>query len=182
MENPNNRIIAAGRLEDDLVLSHEVMNEPFYTGTLAVKRLSGAADHLPVTIPGKLLAMHESLQDRLLLVSGQVRSYNKVIDGAGRLKRVIHIDLPCILPTAAIMLIMRAGSVMSVGFEKVYLLQNDLNISASEIISTYVYKMGLKSNQYSYSAAIGLFNNVVNFILLLSVNFIASKMGDTSLF
>ena len=81
-----------------------------------------------------------------------------------------------------IMLILRMGSVMSVGFEKVYLLQNDLNISASEIISTYVYKMGLKSNQYSYSAAIGLFNNVVNFILLLSVNFIAGKMGDTSLF
>ena len=92
------------------------------------------------------------------------------------------IDIPLLMPTAVVLFILRAGSVMSVGFEKVYLLQNDLNISASEIISTYVYKMGLKSNQYSYSAAIGLFNNVVNFILLLSVNFIAGKMGDTSLF
>jgi len=85
MENPNNRIVAAGRLEGDPVLSHEVMNEPFYTGTLLVKRLSGAADHLPVTIPGKLLACLPPLEGQLLMMSGQVRSYNKVIDGNGRL-------------------------------------------------------------------------------------------------
>jgi len=85
MENPNNRIVAAGRLEGDPVLSHEVMNEPFYTGTLLVKRLSGAVDRLPVTLPGKLLACMPALDDRLLMLSGQVRSYNKVVDGAGRL-------------------------------------------------------------------------------------------------
>ena len=105
-----------------------------------------------------------------------------VVDGANKWQKMRSIDIPLLMPTAVVLFILRAGSVMSVGFEKVYLLQNDLNISASEIISTYVYKMGLKSNQYSYSAAIGLFNNVVNFILLLSVNFIAGKMGDTSLF
>ena len=70
---------------------------------------------------------------------------------------------------------------MSVGFEKVYLLQNSLNSSASEIISTYVYKMGLMSNQYSLSAAIGFFNNIINLILLLSVNLISKKMSETSL-
>ena len=85
MENPNNRIVAAGRLEDKLELSHEVMNEPFYTGTLLVKRLSGAVDRLPVTIPGKLLAVTELDRDRLMLMTGQVRSYNKIIEGAGRL-------------------------------------------------------------------------------------------------
>ena len=85
MENPNNRIVAAGRLEDSLILSHEVMNEPFYTGTLLVKRLSGAVDRLPVTIPGKLLAVVQPDYDRLLLITGQVRSYNKVVDGSGRL-------------------------------------------------------------------------------------------------
>ena len=106
----------------------------------------------------------------------------EVVDGANKWQKMRSIDIPLLMPTAVVLFILRAGSVMSVGFEKVYLLQNDLNISASEIISTYVYKMGLKSNQYSYSAAIGLFNNVVNFILLLSVNFIAGKMGDTSLF
>lgn len=84
MENPNNRIVAVGRLEGDLELSHEVMNEPFYTGTLLVKRLSGAVDRLPVTIPGKLLGMLPQEESQLLL-SGQVRSYNKVVDGAGRL-------------------------------------------------------------------------------------------------
>lgn len=85
MENPNNRIAAAGHLEDSLQLSHEVMNEPFYSGTLLVKRLSGAVDRLPVTIPGKLLAVTDLNYDRLILMTGQVRSYNKVVDGSGRL-------------------------------------------------------------------------------------------------
>ena len=85
MENPNNRIAAAGKLEGSLVLSHEVMNEPFYAGTLLVKRLSGAVDRLPVTIPGKLLAVTDLNRENLLLMTGQVRSYNKVVDGSGRL-------------------------------------------------------------------------------------------------
>ena len=85
MENPNNRIIATGKLEGELTLSHEVMNEPFYTGTLAVRRLSGTIDRLPITIPGKLMALLPEDREKLLLVSGQVRSYNKVVDGAGRL-------------------------------------------------------------------------------------------------
>ncbi len=84
MENPNNRIIAVGRLEGGLELSHEVMNEPFYTGTLLVKRLSGAVDRLPVTIPGKLMGMLPQ-EDVQLVMTGQVRSYNKVVEGAGRL-------------------------------------------------------------------------------------------------
>ncbi|MDD6884532.1 MAG: single-stranded DNA-binding protein [Eubacteriales bacterium] len=85
MENPNNRIVAAGRLEGNLTISHEVMNEPFYAGNLLVKRLSGAIDRLPITIPGKLLAARPLREDALLLTQGQVRSYNKVVDGAGRL-------------------------------------------------------------------------------------------------
>ena len=84
MENPNNRIIAVGRLEGGLELSHEVMNEPFYTGTLLVKRLSGAVDRLPVTIPGKLMGLLPE-EETQLLITGQVRSYNKVVEGAGRL-------------------------------------------------------------------------------------------------
>ena len=79
------------------------------------------------------------------------------------------------------MFILRMGSVMSVGFEKIYLLQNTLNSSTSEIISTYVYKMGLVSNQYSLSSAIGLFNNVINLVLLLLVNYTSKKLSDTSL-
>ena len=85
MENPNNRIVAVGRLEAGLEVSHEVMNEPFYTGVLLVKRLSGALDRLPVTVPGKLLAGDVPQPDQLLMVQGQVRSYNKVVEGAGRL-------------------------------------------------------------------------------------------------
>lgn len=103
------------------------------------------------------------------------------VDGANKWQRVIHIDFPMILPTATIMFILRAGTVMSVGFEKVYLLQNNLNLPSSEIISTYVYKMGLVSSQYSLSSAIGLFNNVINLMLLLGVNYMAKKMNDSSL-
>ena len=102
------------------------------------------------------------------------------IDGATRLKRVWYIDLPVLLPTASILLIMNAGSIMSVGFEKVYLMQNSLNLVQSEVISTYVYKTGLggQANQLSYSAAIGLFNNVINGILLVLVNTLSKKLSD----
>ena len=85
MENPNNRIIAVGRLDGELTLSHEVMSEPFYTGTLLVRRLSGAVDQLPVTIPGKLMPLLPEGGDGLMQFTGQVRSYNKVVGGAGRL-------------------------------------------------------------------------------------------------
>ena len=103
------------------------------------------------------------------------------IDGASRFQRVLHIDFPVILPTAIILLIMSTGNVLSVGYEKVYLMQNDLNLGMSEIISTYVYKVGLANAQYSYSTAIGLFNNVVNVAILLTVNKIADKVSGTAL-
>lgn len=104
-----------------------------------------------------------------------------IVDGANKLQRILHIDLPAILPTAIILLIMSTGNMLSLGFEKVYLLQNDLNLGVSEIISTYVYKIGLLNAQYSYSTAIGLFNNIINLIVLLTVNKIADKVSGTSL-
>lgn len=106
------------------------------------------------------------------------------IDGASRLQRIRHIDIPAILPTVTIMLIMRTGSIMSVGFEKVYLMQNDLNLAASEIISTYEYKRGLASggaSDYSLSTAIGLFNSSINLLLLVIVNYISGKVSENSL-
>ena len=104
------------------------------------------------------------------------------IDGATRLQRIRYINLPTIVPTIIILLIMRMGSLVSVGYEKVYLLQNDLNVEVSEVISTYVYKRGLLQNNYSFSTAVGLFNNVVNIALLLITNFITRRVSDTSLF
>jgi putative aldouronate transport system permease protein len=103
------------------------------------------------------------------------------MDGASKWQKILNIDIPMLLPTATVMFILRAGSIMSVGFEKVYLLQNTLNSPASEIIATYVYKMGLKSSQYSLSSAIGLFNNLINLGLLLLVNYISKKLSDNSL-
>jgi putative aldouronate transport system permease protein len=105
------------------------------------------------------------------------------IDGATRLQRIFHVDLPALLPTIIIMLILRTGSVMNVGFEKVYLMQNDLNIAASEVISTYEYKRGLASGNtdFSLATAIGLFNSSINLVLLLIVNTISSKVNETSL-
>lgn len=105
------------------------------------------------------------------------------IDGASRIQQISYIDLPSILPTATIMLILRTGNILSVGFEKALLLQNDLNKNTSEIISTYVYKVGLSSpNNFSYGTAIGLMNSVINFIIIIAVNQIIKKMGETSLF
>ncbi len=104
-----------------------------------------------------------------------------IIDGVSRVQRVWHIDLPAIAPTVTIMLILAIGGIMSVGFEKVYLMQNDLNLDVSEIISTFVYKRGLINYQYSYSTAVGLFNSVVNFALIFIANTIARKVGDSSL-
>lgn len=106
------------------------------------------------------------------------------IDGASRLQRILHIDLPCIMPTIVINLILNVGKVMSIGFEKVYLMQNSLNLDASRIISTYVYNIGLASSGHSdlsYATAIGMFNSVINLILIVTVNKIAKKLGDTSL-
>ena len=104
-----------------------------------------------------------------------------IIDGANRLQKIWHIDLPTIMPTIVIMLILRMGSILNVGYEKVYLMQNDINIVYSEVISTYVYKMGLLNTQYSFASAVGIFNSVVNLAMVLLVNFICRKLGDTSL-
>ncbi|MCL2833380.1 MAG: ABC transporter permease subunit [Treponema sp.] len=104
-----------------------------------------------------------------------------MIDGANRLQQVIYIDIPHLKPTMIILLILATGNIMNVGFEKSWLMQNDLNISVSEVISTYTYRIGIMNSMFSYSAAIGLFNNVVNFIFLVMVNFLSKRVSDNSL-
>ena len=104
-----------------------------------------------------------------------------LIDGASRLQRIWHVTIAGILPTIVIMLINQVGHLMSIGFEKVLLMQNNLNLSASDVIGTYTYRSGLLGGEYSYSTAIGLFNSVINIILLVSVNKISKKLSDTSL-
>lgn len=103
------------------------------------------------------------------------------IDGASKFQRVMYIDFPSILPTVITLLILSVGRIMNVGFEKVFLMQNSMNIGTSETISTYIYKIGIKDGQYSLSAAIGMFNSVVNFMMLILVNTVARRVGETSL-
>ena len=103
------------------------------------------------------------------------------VDGAGKRQKMLYIDLPMLLPMSCVMLILRAGGIMNVSFEKAYLMQNDLNLSVSEMISTYVYKLGIINSQYSLSAAVNLFNTLVNLALLLLVNQITRHLGDTSI-
>lgn len=105
-----------------------------------------------------------------------------IIDGASRIQRIRHVNIPAIIPTITILLILNAGSIMSVGFEKVFLLQNELNNETSEVISTYIYKRGLIKADFSFSSAVGLFNNVINFIVLVSVNAATRRLSETSLF
>ena len=104
------------------------------------------------------------------------------MDGASRLQLIRYVDLPTIMPTCVILLIMNMGSVLNVGFEKVWLMQNAMNMPGSEVISTYTYKIGIQSFQFSYGTAIGLFNTVINFAFLIIANWISKRVSDTSIF
>ena len=103
------------------------------------------------------------------------------MDGASRWQKIWYINLPTLVPTIVIMLIMNCGNLLSVGYEKVFLLQNALNMNTAEVISTYVYKTGLVSGQYDFSTAIGLFNSVINLVLLVVVNTISRRISENSL-
>lgn len=105
------------------------------------------------------------------------------VDGATIWSRMWHIDIPGILPVIIILLILRSGQILTIGFEKVFLMQNSVNISASEVIDTYVYKVGLASRNpnFSYATAIGLFKNLIAFVLLVTVNRVARRFSETSL-
>ncbi|MBB6734744.1 ABC transporter permease [Cohnella zeiphila] len=103
------------------------------------------------------------------------------VDGASRFQKMLHVDLPGIMPVAVVMLILSVGGIMNVGFEKIYLMQNQLNVVSSEVIATYVYKEGLLGANFSFSAAVGLFNSVINVILLVTVNQVARRYSENSL-
>jgi putative aldouronate transport system permease protein len=103
------------------------------------------------------------------------------VDGASRFRKMLNVDLPGIMPAIVVLLILSTGDVLNVGFEKTYLLQNSLNLPGSEVIATYVYKVGLINANYSYSTAIGVFNSVITFVLLVLVNWIARRFSEHSL-
>jgi putative aldouronate transport system permease protein len=104
-----------------------------------------------------------------------------IVDGATKIQRIRHIDIPGITPTIVILLILRIGQVMNIGFQKAFLMQTALNMDASEIIPTYVYKQGLLGAQFSFASAVGLFNSVINLVLIIAVNQFARKVSDNSL-
>src|SRR5690606_10355643 len=105
-----------------------------------------------------------------------------LVDGANKLRRVWHIDLPALIPTSIILLLLSMGRIMTVGFEKVYLMQNPANLMVSDTIQTYVYKVGLLHAQFSFSTAVGLFNNIVNLTILFIFNYLAKKYTNQGLF
>ncbi len=104
-----------------------------------------------------------------------------IVDGATKVKRIWHVDLPSIKPTIMMLFILNMGQIMNVGFEKVFLLQNSLNFTASDVISTYVYRVGLVNNDYGYSTAVGLFNSVINLMLIITANKLSKKLTEESL-
>lgn len=103
------------------------------------------------------------------------------MDGASRLQKIFNIDVPVLIPTMVVLLIMNMGGVLNTGFEKIFLMQNNLNLPVSEVISTFVYKIGIINSQFSYSTAIGLFNNIVNFAFLVTANALSRKFTKRSL-
>jgi putative aldouronate transport system permease protein len=104
------------------------------------------------------------------------------IDGASRWQTIRYIDYPTLLPTIIILFILSMGNILNTGFEKIFLMQNSLNLPVSEVIATYVYKIGIVSSQFSYASAIGLFNTLINFIFLFAMNTISRRVSSTSLF
>lgn len=116
----------------------------------------------------------------LSAVDGQLYDAARV-DGASRWQQVIYVEFPALVPTIVILLIMNMGRILSVGFEKVFLMQNDLNLSVSEVISTYVFNIGVQSGQFSFGSAVGLFNTIINFAFLMMANWISKKTADISL-
>lgn len=104
-----------------------------------------------------------------------------IVDGANRVKRILHVDIPAILPTIIIMLIFNCASIVSIGLDKVFLMQNSLNASVSEVISTFVYKVGVVNSNIGFSTAAGLFQSVVSFVLLVIVNRVCKKITENSL-
>lgn len=106
-----------------------------------------------------------------------------IVDGATKIQRIWHVDIPGIMPTAVILLILNAGRIMAIGFEKAYLLQNSINIDSSEIISTYVYKTGIQAQfpRFSFATAVGLFTSIISFLMLVFVNGVSRKLNETSL-
>jgi putative aldouronate transport system permease protein len=104
-----------------------------------------------------------------------------IIDGAGRFRQIVHITIPCILPTIIILFLLNIGGILNVGFEKIILLYNTGIYSTADVISTFTYRRGLLENNFSYSAAVGLFNSVVNFIFMVTANKVSSKLSETSL-
>jgi len=104
------------------------------------------------------------------------------VDGASKMRKILSVDLPYIAPTIITLFILNAGSILSVGFEKIYLMQNNFNTPVSEVISTYVYKVGILNNSFSFSTAVGLFNSVVNLVMLLVVNQLSRRISDVSVF
>ena len=103
------------------------------------------------------------------------------IDGASRMRKILNISIPCIMPTIVILFIMRIGSLMNVGFEKVLLMQNKVNMGKSDVISTFIYRNGIQKGQFSYSAAVGIFNSLINLALLVGANMLTRRLGDSSL-
>lgn len=104
------------------------------------------------------------------------------MDGATKLQRIFYIDIPLIMPTVILMLILAIGQIMGLGYEKAFLMQTSTNTTVSEIITTYTYKVGLQGAQYSFATAVGLFNSVVNFVILVLANFVSKKTADVSIF
>ena len=105
-----------------------------------------------------------------------------IIDGANRFQKILYINIPAILPTIVILYLLAIGRVMTVGFEKVFLMQNPANMMSSDVISTYTYRAGLIGGDFSFGAAVGLFNATINFIMLITANKMAKRIGETSLF
>ncbi len=165
-KGPVNAILGAIGFNRVDFLTNEHMFRPLYVGSGLWQSMGWSSIIYISALSGVDYQIHEAA----------------IIDGATKLQRIRHIDIPSIKSTVIMLLILSIGGLMGVGFDKAYLLQNDLNLETSEILATYVYKMGLIKADYSFSTAVGFYNTVINLILIVSANYISKKLADESLF
>ena len=160
-----NAIVRAFGGETQLVLANSALFNDLYVWSGVWQGMGWSSIIYLAALSGLDMEVHEAAR----------------VDGATRLQRMWYINLPTLVPTIVILLVLDSGRIMNVGFEKVFLMQNNLNLDTAEVISTYVYKIGLVRAQYSFSAAVGLFNNIINLVLILLVNTISNKISGTGL-
>ena len=175
-----NGLFMRGRLIEPLTAEHEAYGETLYLGKIEIMRLSGTADTLPITVPGRLMKGFR-IGDTIEF-NGELRSYNRHVDGANRLQQIRYITLPAISGIVAVMLILSVGRILDDNFEQILNMYSPAVYEVSDVFETYIYRSGIVDGNFSYTAAVGLFKSFIALLLIWGTDRVTKKLGSDGLF